>query len=151
MIARAGFNNCDIPAFKFAAVADGPLDRLVGPVFAQMPQHRFGLDIERGDNDDNLGMKDRLGAAMLAAAREEGHAVIPPWTLHDLRRTFVTGMVELHVPPHVVELVVNHISGTRAGVAGTYNRSELLRERKAALNAGHARARPRGAMAGQRG
>jgi hypothetical protein len=37
------------------------------------------------------------------------------------------------VPPHVVELVVNHISGTRAGVAGTYNRSELLPERKAAL------------------
>jgi Phage integrase family len=52
-------------------------------------------------------MKDRLDAAMLAAARAEGHAVIPPWTLHDLRRTFVTGMVELHVPPHVVELVVN--------------------------------------------
>jgi integrase len=49
-------------------------------------------------------MKDRLDAAMLAAAREEGHAAIPPWTLHDLRRTFVTGMVELHVPPHVVEL-----------------------------------------------
>ena len=70
---------------------------------------------------------------MLGAARKEGHAAIPPWTLHDLRRTFVTGMVELHVPPHVVELVVNHISGTRAGVAGTYNRSELLPERKAAL------------------
>ena len=34
---------------------------------------------------------------------------------------------------NVVELVVNHISGTRADVAGTYNRSELLPERKAAL------------------
>ena len=64
-------------------------------------------------------MKDRLDAAMLAAAREEGHAVIQPWTLHDLRRTFVTGMVELHVPPHVVELVVNHISGRRASPAPT--------------------------------
>ena len=40
-------------------------------------------------------MKGRLDAAMLAAAREEGRAIIPPWTLHDLRRTFVTGMVEL--------------------------------------------------------
>jgi hypothetical protein len=78
-------------------------------------------------------MKDRLDAAMLAAAREEGHAVIRPWTLHDLRRTFVTGMVELHVPPHVVEVTVNHISGTRSGVAGTYNRSELMDERKEAL------------------
>ena len=51
-------------------------------------------------------MKGRLDAAMLAAAREEGRAVIPPWTLHDLRRTFVTGMVELRVPPHVVEVTV---------------------------------------------
>ena len=34
---------------------------------------------------------------------------------HDLRRTFVTGMVELHVPPHVVELVVNpHFRHSRA-------------------------------------
>ena len=48
-------------------------------------------------------MKGRLDAAMLAAAREEGRAVIPPWTLHDLRWTFVTDMVELRVPPHVVE------------------------------------------------
>jgi integrase len=78
-------------------------------------------------------MKARLDAAMLAAARAEGRAEIPPWTLHDLRRTFVTGMVELRVPPHVVEVTVNHISGTRRGVAGTYNRSELMDERKEAL------------------
>ena len=42
-------------------------------------------------------------------------------------------MVELRVPPHVVEVVVNHIGGTRSGVAGTYNRSELMDERKEAL------------------
>jgi hypothetical protein len=53
--------------------------------------------------------------------------------LHDLRRTFVTGMVELRVPPHVVEVTVNHIGGTRSGVAGTYNRSELMDEHKEAL------------------
>ena len=63
----------------------------------------------------------------------KGRALIPPWTLHDLRRTFVTGMVELRVPPHVVEVTVNHIGGTRSGVAGTYNRSELTDERKEAL------------------
>ena len=42
-------------------------------------------------------------------------------------------MVELRVPPHVVEVTVNHIGGTRSGVAGTYNRSELMDERKEAL------------------
>lgn len=79
-------------------------------------------------------MKDRLDAAMLAIARKERPDVtIEPWRLHDLRRTAVTSMVELGVPPHVVELVVNHISGAKAGVAGIYNRSQMMPERKAAL------------------
>jgi integrase len=80
-------------------------------------------------------LKRRLDAAMLITAIEErgANVVIPAWRLHDLRRTTITGMVELGVAPHVVELVVNHVSGTRAGVAGTYNRSELLPERRAAL------------------
>jgi hypothetical protein len=53
--------------------------------------------------------------------------------VHDLRRSVVTGMAELGIAPHVIELVVNHVSGVRAGVAGTYNRSEQMPERKAAL------------------
>jgi integrase len=66
-------------------------------------------------------------------ARLDAVMNIPPWRLHDLRRTAVTGMAELGIAPHVIELVVNHVSGVRAGVAGTYNRSELLPERRAAL------------------
>lgn len=58
---------------------------------------------------------------------------VPPWRVHDLRRTAATGMVELGVLPHVVEAVLNHVSGAKAGVAGIYNRSELMPERKAAL------------------
>ena len=93
-------------------------------------------------------MKDRLDAAMLAAAREECHAVIQPWTLHDLRRTFVTGMVELHVPPHVVELVVNRYSGWRRRHLQPLRAAS--RTQGGARTLGDARARPRGAMAGQR-
>lgn len=78
--------------------------------------------------------KARLDAAMLAEARKQKrNATVAPWRLHDLRRTAVTGLVELGIAPHVVELVVNHISGHKAGVAGIYNKSELLPERKAAL------------------
>jgi integrase len=58
---------------------------------------------------------------------------IPPWVLHDLRRTAVTNMVDLGVSTHVVELVVNHVSGTLAGVAGIYNRATMMTDRKAAL------------------
>jgi integrase len=74
--------------------------------------------------------KHRLDAAMQARA---GDVKIKPWRLHDLRRTAVTGMGELGIMPHVIELAVNHVSGHRSGVAGTYNRSELLDERREAL------------------
>jgi integrase len=78
--------------------------------------------------------KARLGNSMLKVAKQERPgATIAPWRLHDLRRTAVTGMIELGLRPDVIEHVVNHISGHRSGVAGVYNRSELLPERKAAL------------------
>lgn len=68
--------------------------------------------------------KARLDAAM---------GDVPHWVLHDLRRTFVTGLAELGVRPDVIELAVNHAGGSRGGIAGVYNRSELMPERRAAL------------------
>lgn len=68
--------------------------------------------------------------------RLDGRAKIAPWTLHDLRRTLVTRLSEdLHIQPHIVEAVVNHVSGSKAGVAGTYNRALYLDERHTALDA----------------
>jgi integrase len=58
---------------------------------------------------------------------------VQTWRLHDLRRTCATGMAEIGVAPHVVELCLNHVSGARAGVAGTYNRSVQMPERRAAM------------------
>jgi integrase len=58
---------------------------------------------------------------------------ISHFVLHDLRRTFVTHLNELGVPPHVIELTVNHVSGSRGGIAGVYNKAEMMPERKAAL------------------
>jgi len=60
---------------------------------------------------------------------------IPPFTIHDLRRTAATGMAGLRFPPHVVEAVLNHRSGTRRGVAGVYNRFDYADEKRAALDA----------------
>ena len=74
------------------------------------------------------------GKAMLdtRVAKARGEA-LAPWRLHDLRRTAVTGMAELGVAPHVVEAVVNHVSGHKSGVAGIYNRATYETERRAAL------------------
>jgi integrase len=56
------------------------------------------------------------------------------WTLHDIRRTVATRMGDLGVQPHIIESVLNHISGHRAGVAGIYQRSTYAKEKRAALD-----------------
>lgn len=104
----------------------------------------FSLDGARAINGWSK-LKARLdraiGEARAEAAGEEkydaGKHAIPGWTFHDLRRTLVTGMIEvLGIAPHVVEAVVNHLSGqSRAGVAGIYNRAVLLPQRREALEA----------------
>ena len=59
---------------------------------------------------------------------------MPAWRLHDLRRTFATCTNELgFAQPHVVEAILNHISGHLAGVAGIYNKAAYLAERRHAL------------------
>jgi branched-subunit amino acid ABC-type transport system permease component len=40
----------------------------------------------------------------------------------------------LGVQPHVIEAVLNHVSGHKAGVAGTYNRSTYEPEKRIALD-----------------
>jgi integrase len=73
-----------------------------------------------------------------AKAALDARAQIADWHLHDLRRSCATGMAELGVLPHVVEAVLNHV-GSRAGVAGIYNRATYAKEMRAALErwAGH--------------
>jgi integrase len=62
-------------------------------------------------------------------------AELQDWTLHDLRRTAATGMGQAGVLPHVVERILNHVSGTFKGVAGVYNRFRYLQEMRQALQA----------------
>lgn len=55
------------------------------------------------------------------------------WVIHDLRRTFASKVAELGVLPDVADRVLNHVSGTRSGVKGVYQRYEFIKERKEAL------------------
>ena len=69
--------------------------------------------------------KERIDERMKAAT---------PWTFHDLRRTTSTGMAEIGIAPHVIEAVLNHVSGAaKAGVAGTYNKWAYQTEKTQAL------------------
>lgn len=64
---------------------------------------------------------------------------IEPWRTHDLRRTAASGMAALGIQPHIIERVLNHVSGAQGGPIGLYQRHEYLVERKAALEAWGAR------------
>jgi integrase len=68
-----------------------------------------------------------------AKTRLDKSSKIAGWTLHDLRRTGATHMASLGIAPHVIERILNHISGTFGGVAGVYNRFQYLDEMRAAL------------------
>lgn len=60
---------------------------------------------------------------------------MPGWTLHDIRRSVVTHLHECgFAQPHIVEAIVNHVSGHRGGVAGVYNKALYLAERRRALD-----------------
>lgn len=90
--------------------------------------HIFGIGPDRGFQGWSKS-KAELDARIATA----GHKV-KAWVLHDFRRAASTALHDrFGVPPHVVETILGHVSGHKAGVAGVYNKAAYLEERAAAL------------------
>jgi integrase len=88
--------------------------------------------------------KSAIDAAILEAVAKDARdcgteieTVMAPerWTLHDLRRTVATNLQKLGVRLEVTEAVLNHVSGSRAGIVGVYQRHEFTAEKRQALDA----------------
>lgn len=79
---------------------------------------------------------DREIADLAVKDAEEGREVVTvaQWRLHDLRRSLATGMQRLGVRFEVTEAVLNHVSGSKSGVAGIYQRHDWGPEKRDALN-----------------
>jgi integrase len=60
---------------------------------------------------------------------------LPDWRIHDLRRTLATGLQRLGFSLQTIEAVLGHVSGSRAGVVGLYQRYNFQTEARAALTA----------------
>ena len=88
-------------------------------------------------------IKRRVDEKMINLARKEvseaggkpASVTIPEWRLHDLRRTTVSGMARAGADLHVIERAVNHVSGSFAGIVGTYQRHRYFEEVRASLEA----------------
>jgi integrase len=59
---------------------------------------------------------------------------LPAWTLHDIRRSLATGLQRAGVRLEVTEAVLNHVSGSRSGIVGVYQRHAWTAEKRAALD-----------------
>ena len=114
---------------------------LVPAALALLPPRREGRDFLFGDGPRRSGDPHRgfSGWSKSKAALDERIAEalsepLPHWTVHDLRRSASTVMADrLGVLPHIVEAILNHVSGHRAGVAGVYNRARYAAEMREAL------------------
>jgi integrase len=87
--------------------------------------------------------KAAIDAAMLEIMRADAEArgndsdgvKVAPWIIHDLRRTVATNLQRLGVKLEVTEAVLNHVSGSRSGIIGVYQRHTWADEKRAALDA----------------
>jgi integrase len=62
-------------------------------------------------------------------------ADMPPWRLHDLRRTTASGLAKLGVNLPTIERLLNHTSGSFAGIVGIYQRHDFAQEKRRAAEA----------------
>ncbi|MEZ5792207.1 MAG: tyrosine-type recombinase/integrase [Nitratireductor sp.] len=99
-------------------------------------EHMFGSG-QRGFQGHGRAKRD-LDARLRAGRSGIGPDTIPdiePWRVHDIRRSVATGMADIGVEPHIIEAVLNHVSGHKAGVAGIYNRAAYTSEKRKAFEA----------------
>jgi integrase len=104
-----------------------PLSKQAIAVINELPRvgDRYAITLN-GEKPLNNWKKDKDRLDELAAPRDD-------WTLHDLRRTAASGLAKLGVSLVVIEKVLNHVSGSLAGIVGVYQRHEFADEKRAAL------------------
>jgi integrase len=112
-----------------------PNDLLLPPMIATLipAAPRKGRELLFGDGEKGFAGWSKSKRRLDAAIANAGHSM-PHWVLHDLRRTFVTRLNDLGVAPYIIEAAVNHRSGVaKAGIAGVYNKSNYVPQKRAAL------------------
>jgi integrase len=107
---------------------DVPLSKAALEILNSIPR-RVNRDFVFGEGKGGFSGWSKAKASL------DAQLGLKAWRLHDLRRTASTRMADLGVQPHIIEAVLNHVSGHKAGVAGVYNRSTYANEKRTALDA----------------
>jgi integrase len=116
---------------KNALEHEVPLSHPAMELLQQVPR-RDGRTLLFGQGEGGFGGWSKAKAALDERIAKSG-VKVRPWRIHDIRRTVATRMGDLGTLPHVIEAVLNHVSGHKAGVAGVYNRALYRAEKRQAL------------------
>ena len=126
--ADAGFWSMAAERTKNGHAHQIPLLPMAAEILAGLPrQNPTFLFPARGNSDVSFSGFSKL------KSRLDDASGVDNWTLHDLRRTTATGLASLGIALHVVEKLLNHVSGSFGGVAGIYNRFQYVPEMRDAL------------------
>ena len=112
---------------------DVPISRATREIIAAVPRvEDCPLVFSRGHATPPSGF-GKPKASLDQYIAESGGA-IPPWVLHDMRRTVATGLQRLGIRLEVTEACLNHISGASAGIVAVYQRHNWATEKRDALD-----------------
>jgi integrase len=115
-----------------------PLTSEAAAIIKAMPRRDKAVLVFEGARKTAPSGFGKLKASLdkgMARRAAERNGKPSPWTIHDIRRTVATGLQRLGVRLEVTEALLNHVSGSRKGIVGVYQRHGWETEKKAALEA----------------
>lgn len=121
-----------------------PRERVKADRLHEVPLNEIAFDIlnaapRHADSPFVFTVNGAVAVSGYSKAKHRLDALLPadmqPWRLHDLRRTFASGMARLGIPVHVTEAILNHRSGKISGITAVYHRYDYQTEKIQALEA----------------
>jgi integrase len=89
----------------------------------------------RGKGRNGASGFSKAWSRVRGSVEKELKRSVERFTMHDLRRTGATGLQRLGVRLEVTEAVLNHVSGSRGGIVGVYQRHHFTDEKRCSLEA----------------
>jgi integrase len=108
-----------------------PLNDLALEIISNLPRVGDGLVFPA----NRVGSTNPVSGFSKTKNKLDRLSGVAGWRYHDIRRSVATGLQRLGVRLEVTEAVLNHVSGSRAGIVGVYQRHEYGPEKAAALAA----------------
>jgi integrase len=107
---------------------DVPLSKPAIEILEALPRigSRFVLTTNGESPSSNYGKNKRRLDALLPTD-------LSPWRLHDLRRSAASGMARIGIQLPVIEKILNHKSGSFAGIVSVYQKHTFSDEKRDAL------------------